>query len=160
MWMEPFIILGVGAIISLGLFAYYQPKINKLKEQYDEFSKKMSANMNQMSEDERKEFFKNMPKDTESFMMGMMNHEDNFNGIDSFDSARYHMDFMQQEQFDQFSQWSMDEAMKAVTPFDHGGYVQGNGFNPSDTIAYESAMDSMNHSMDSMNSSMDINNGF
>lgn len=127
MWMEPFIILGVGAMISLGLFAYYQPKINKIKEQYEEFSEKMG---------------------------------DNFQGIDSFISIKEQMDFMQQDQFDQFSQWSMDEAMKAITPFDHGGYVQGNGFNPSDTMAYESAMDSMNHSMDSMNSSMDINNGF
>ncbi len=30
---------------------------------------------------------------------------------------------------------AMEEARKAVTPFDHGGYVQGDGFNPSDTMA-------------------------
>lgn len=35
-------------------------------------------------------------------------------------------------------QHAMDEAMRSVTPFDHGGYVQGYGFNPSDTMAQDS----------------------
>jgi hypothetical protein len=50
----------------------------------------------------------------------------------------------------------MNESMKAVTPFDHGGYVQGQGFNLSDTMQHE-----MNQQMDFGNSSMDImNNDF
>lgn len=35
-------------------------------------------------------------------------------------------------------QQAMNEAMRSVTPFDHGGYVQGYGFNPSDTMAQDS----------------------
>lgn len=57
----------------------------------------------------------------------------------------------------------MDESLKAVTPFDHGGYVQGPGFNPSDTFAYDSMnhnMDNMHSGMDNMNSGMDSFNGF
>lgn len=45
-------------------------------------------------------------------------------------------------------------------PFDHGGYVQGPGFNPSDTMAYQSMemhnhMDHMHNHMDHMHSNMD-----
>ena len=44
-------------------------------------------------------------------------------------------------------QQAMNEAMRSVTPFDHGGYVQGYGFNPSDTMAQDSfnQMNNMNN---------------
>ena len=49
--------------------------------------------------------------------------------------------------------WAMEESRRAVTPFDLGGYVQGDGFNPSDTMAADAQrqqMDTMND-MNSMN---------
>ena len=58
-----------------------------------------------------------------------------------------HDQMMQQQMNDQFNQQmmqqTMDESWKSVTPFDHGGYVQGDGFNPSDTMA--SQMNDMNN---------------
>lgn len=45
---------------------------------------------------------------------------------------------------------AMDEAMKAVTPADFGGYVQGDGLNPSDTAAAD-AQRQMNEMQQQMN---------
>lgn len=61
-------------------------------------------------------------------------------------------DFMQEETNRQFDEQAMEESRKAVTPFDHGGYVQGDGFNPSDTMAADAQrqMDNMNN-MNNMN---------
>jgi len=42
-----------------------------------------------------------------------------------------------------FEQQMVNEAMKSAMPFDHGGYVQGPGFNPSDTIAHDNMMNHM-----------------
>ena len=52
----------------------------------------------------------------------------------------------------QFNDFAMEEARKSVTPFDHGGYVQGDGFNPSDTMAADAQrqMDNLNQ-MNNMN---------
>jgi len=61
-----------------------------------------------------------------------------------------------------------DFSMKSVTPFDHGGFVQGQGFNPSDTMAAEmnnmnretnnQMTNSMNNNMhDNFNNSMNDN---
>ena len=52
-------------------------------------------------------------------------------------------DEMQRQQ----NEWAAEEARKAVTPFDHGGYMQGDGFNPSDTMAADAQrqMDNMNN---------------
>ncbi|MDU1978399.1 MAG: nuclease-related domain-containing protein [Clostridium sp.] len=41
---------------------------------------------------------------------------------------------MQKEMFDREF---MEFSIKSVTPFDHGGFIQGEGFNPSDTMASE-----------------------
>ncbi|MBS6889741.1 MULTISPECIES: nuclease-related domain-containing protein [Clostridium] len=41
---------------------------------------------------------------------------------------------IQQEMFDREL---MEFSIKSITPFDHGGFVQGEGFNPSDTMASE-----------------------
>lgn len=58
------------------------------------------------------------------------------------DSQRQ-MEEMQRQQ----NEWATEEARKAVTPFDHGGYMQGDGFNPSDTMAADAQrqMDNMNN---------------
>jgi hypothetical protein len=54
----------------------------------------------------------------------------------------------QQAIHEQFNQWAMHEATKSVTPVDCGGYVQGYGFNPSDTMLRD--MDThQHHQMDS-----------
>lgn len=166
MWFEPLVILGVGAMASFGIYAYYQPKIRKMKKSYEEFSSKVRENLINMSEDERKEFFSNMPEETETFFQGILNNDLNFQGIDQFQTSQYHLqqiEELHQEQFQDFTGWAMDESLKAVTPFDHGGYVQGPGFNPSDTFAYDSMnhnMDNMHSGMDNMNSGMDSFNGF
>lgn len=159
MWIEPFVILGAGAVVSFGLYAYYQPKINRMKGSYEEFSQKVRDNLNNMSESEKKSFFSDMSDETKNFFQVILNNDFNFHGIDQFQTSQYHLqqiEQLHQDQFQDFSRWAMDESLKAVTPFDHGGYVQGPGFNPSDTFAY----DSMNQSMDNMNTGMDPFNGF
>lgn len=55
----------------------------------------------------------------------------------------YNENLMQQQMNDEFNRHAMEESIKAVTPFDHGGYVQGAGFNPSDTAAQQ--MNDMNN---------------
>ncbi len=52
-------------------------------------------------------------------------------------------DNMHAEFVRQSTEFAMNEAMKAGTPFDHGGYMQGVGFNPSDTAAQQ--MNDMNN---------------
>lgn len=58
--------------------------------------------------------------------------------------------FMQEEMQRQNDEWAMEESRKAVTPFDMGGYVQGDGFNPSDTMAADMQREQMNQ-MNNMN---------
>ena len=53
---------------------------------------------------------------------------------------------------------AMEESRKAVTPFDHGGYVQGDGFNPSDTMAADAARQAQQDAMGTMNPPTDMNN--
>jgi len=163
MWFEPLIILGIGALISLGLYAYYLPQIRYMKERYEKFSSTVREKLIDMTEDERREFFSNMPKETQNFFKGILYDDFAFQGIDQFHTSQLHLQQVEQinqEQFRQFTQWAMDEGLKSVTPFDHGGYVQGPGFNPSDTMAYESMqmhnhMDHMHSNMDNMNTGMD-----
>ncbi len=69
---------------------------------------------------------------------------DNFDGSFDFNNN------MQDEMNRQFNDWSMEESRKAVTPFDHGGYVQGDGFNPSDTMAADAQREQLNQ-MNNMN---------
>lgn len=56
-----------------------------------------------------------------------------------------------------FNQQAMDEAMKAVTPADFGGYVQGDGLNPSDTMAAD-AQRQMNEMQQQQMNSMNMMN--
>ena len=66
------------------------------------------------------------------------------NDFDGFDFSN--QQFMMDEMNRQHMEWAMEECRKAGTPFDQGGYMQGYGFNPSDTMAAD-----MQHQMDSMN---------
>lgn len=50
---------------------------------------------------------------------------------------------LEQQLLNQQIQHTMNEGIKAVTPFDLGGYVQGPGFNPSDTMAHDNMMNHM-----------------
>lgn len=52
----------------------------------------------------------------------------------------------------EFMRNSMEESIKAVTPFDAGGYVQGPYFNPSDTLEYEAEQSMFNDDWDSFGS--------
>lgn len=83
--------------------------------------------------------------------MNDSNHINNMN-------QQMQQNFMNQQMQQQFINFSM----QSVTPFDHGGFIQGNGFNPSDTMAHQMhemhTMNHMNH-MNSMNNNMH-NNGF
>ncbi len=169
MWFEPLIILGIGALISLGLYTYYLPQIRDMRKRYEQFSSKVKEKLVDMTEEERREFFSSVPRETESFFKGILQDDFDFHGIEQFQISQFHLQQVEQinqEQFHQFTQWAMDEGLKSVTPFDHGGYVQGPGFNPSDTMAHDSMqmhhqMDHMHSSMDNMNSGMDsFHHGF
>jgi len=70
------------------------------------------------------------------------NVTDNYN-------ANFNSD-MQEEINRQNMELAMEESRKAVTPFDMGGYVQGDGFNPSDTMVADAQREQMNQ-MNNMN---------
>lgn len=170
MLTELLVVTGIGALISLGMLAYYQPKINKLKKRYEEFTQKVRDNINNMSKQEKENFFSNMSDETENFFQDILHNNSNFSGIHQFQASHMHfhqMDQMQNQQFQDFTRWAMDESMKSVTAFDHGVYVQGPGFNPSDTMAHQmnQQMDFGHHNMDTgfndtMGSSMNFPNDF
>lgn len=65
-------------------------------------------------------------------------------------------DFMQQEINRQNMENIMEEGRKSVTPFDMGGYLRGDGFNPSDTMAADMQREQMNQ----MNDMNNMNNMF
>ncbi|MGI6730329.1 MAG: hypothetical protein ACOX5F_00315 [Anaerovoracaceae bacterium] len=81
---------------------------------------------------------------------------DSMNQMHAMDFDNMQMNMQQELQGimdQQFQQFSLDEAMRAITPFDHGGYVMGPGFNPSDTMAFDAQQDMMNQ-MNMMNDMM------
>ena len=69
-----------------------------------------------------------------------------FNNYINCDDAQRQNQLMQQmfqqNMINEFNQWAMNEGIRSVTPFDFGGYVMGDGFNPSDTAAAD--MERMN----------------
>lgn len=81
--------------------------------------------------------------------------------VDNYRASHAHNNHMQEEMNRQFNEQAMEESRKAVTPFDHGGYVQGDGFNPSDTMAADAQrqMENMNQ-MNQMNDMNNMNNMF
>jgi len=158
--LESAIIFG-SSLIFLGLlYSYYKPKINQIEKIYNDLNSKLKDKLENMTSKEREDFLSSIPKDTKQFYNDIINNNMEFSGISQLSSMRRHIqntylaqdiDDMNNFQFQQFTQWAMDESMKAVTPFDHGGYVQGPGFNPSDTMHQE--MNNMNFGM---NDSMDF----
>ena len=87
-----------------------------------------------MSSDFRAHFNELSPEEKERFFSSLDDYErDSFQ--DFFAGETHYHGFHQQ--MEQFNQWAMSESLKSVTPFDHGGYVMGAGFNPSDTMAHE-----------------------
>jgi len=155
------LVLGFGFLFRLVLHSHYQHKINDMKKSYHEFNNSIEERLKGMSETERNELLSAMPKDTQGFFNDILNGNSHFHSAEQFQFVQQQIDslqFMQDTQFDDFSKWAMDESLKAVTPFDHGGYVQGPGFNPSDTMAHEMNQD-MNNSMN-MHSSHDNFGGF
>ena len=119
MWFEPLIILGIGALISLGLYTYYLPQIRDMKKRYEQFSSKVKEKLVDMTEEERREFFSSMPRETESFFKGILQDDFDFHGIEQFQISQFHLQQVEQinqEQFHQFTQWAMDEGLKSVTP--------------------------------------------
>lgn len=75
----------------------------------------------------------------------------NYSGHDDFSTGDDEMLRRQNE-------WAMEEARKAATPFDHGGYVQGDGFNPSDTMAADAQRQQQAEQMNHMNDMNNMNN--
>lgn len=74
----------------------------------------------------------------------------------AFDANQHMMDEMNRQFNQQAMDFTMDEARKAATPFDHGGYQQGYGINPSDTMAADMNT-MMNNDMNNMMNN-DMNN--
>lgn len=62
---------------------------------------------------------------------GNFTNEDMNNTLVNEDMDNGLMEEMQRQQNQQFVDWSMEESMKSVTPFEQGGYDmdQGNSFN-------------------------------
>ena len=93
----------------------------------------------------------NMVKATDTQLVNDIRQMNSFGNFENMQKAM-------QQQFhtimdQQFQQFSMEEAMKMVTPFDHGGYLMGPGFNPSDTMAFN-AQQEMTNQMNIMNDMM------
>lgn len=158
--LESALIFGASLIFIGVLYSYYKPRINQVEKAYKSLNNKLKEKLENMSSKEREEFLSNLPKDTKQFYNDIINDNVAFSGISQLSSVQDHIQntYLAQDigdmnnlQFQQFTQWAMDESLKAVTPFDHGGYVQGPGFNPSDTMHHE-----MNNMDFGMNDSMDF----
>lgn len=121
---------------------------------------KKKAFVSSLSENLRTQFFDTMYQAQEQF--GLTSYAPQDLNVDILGQANVHASadlttMMQQDMFTQMQQHlqqdmfndqmrhAMEESLKAVTPFDHGGYVQGDGFNPSDTMAADSFRSMDNH---------------
>jgi hypothetical protein len=138
--MDIIAVLLLGGVFSLGLVLYYRPKLEDLKKAQKNMFEDMKEQINSLSPEEKEIFFNSLGEsEKNSFQF--------FVGSD-FD------DFQQQismQQFEEFNSWAMSEGFKSVTPFDHGGNVMGPGFNPSETMAFESQQMDMNNTMNDFN---------
>ena len=79
-----------------------------------------------------------------------VNNSKIINNFSGNDEMQYQMEDTQRQMEEmqcQQNEWAEEEVRKAATPFDHGGYMQGDGFNPSDTMAADAQrqMDNMNN---------------
>lgn len=141
--MDIIIALIIGGFFSLGLIANYQPKLNKMKKSQAKMYSDFREYFKDLSPEEQESFFSSLGDSEKASFQDFL--------VDSF-----HHDFQQQmfdQQINEFNNWAMSESLKSVTPFDHGGYVMGAGFNPSDTMAYEAHQMDMNSSFNDFNNS-------
>lgn len=104
-----------------------------------------------MDPSEKEKFLSALDEDTRNFYDDILNERASFDGFSAFASMQDHLvntsfNDLNDAQFSRFTDWAMSESLKSVTPFDHGGYVQGYGFNPSDTMMQDS-FSSMNNDM-------------
>ncbi len=140
----------MGRILKYGFFADFVTNMESYRNSFIDLTGQVQHIMKN-----------NMDHAMDSQMFNDMNQMNNFDGFENMQMA------MQQEfqsiMDQQFQQFSLEEAMKIVTPFDHGGYLMGPGFNPSDTMAFDAQQDMMQqidmmndmmHQMDMMNDMM------
>lgn len=130
------------AVIAVGLVSYYFTKflmyhVGDIKANIDSYmvrKKYIKVNSN-------RDQYKKMNYDMQN-MRRMREHIMRQQNLSNEEMQRQ-LDEMQRQQ----NEWAAEEARKAVTPFDHGGYMQGDGFNPSDTMAADAQrqMDNMNN---------------
>lgn len=129
--LELILIAAFSGVFMIGLFGYYQPRINKMEKVYNDLNRKIKDKLTEMSTAEREEFFVSLSSETREFYNSILDGSMVFSGIHELNSMQEHITYSMQDmnnldnmQFQEFTQWAMDESMKAVTPFDHGGYVQ------------------------------------
>jgi hypothetical protein len=124
------------------IYFTYQPKMSQLKEANEAFKK----HINNMSPEDRTKFINSLDDKSKSYYDYGMDQMDQMN------------QWQFQQQVEEFNRFSMEEGMRSVTPFDHGGYVMGNGFNPSDTVAFEHQNSQVDHSFNTMNDNFNTMN--
>lgn len=140
--MDIIAVVITGMIFSLGLIINYQPKVRKFKKAQEKMQSKFREHFNNLSGEEKESFFSSLNNSQKASLQDFMDNPVN----DNFEQQIF------MDQMSHFNEWAMSEGLKSVTPFDHGGYVMGPGFNPSDTMAFDFQQMDMNNSMnDSMN---------
>lgn len=132
------LLVGVAAVSIANKIAYKKSNLKKMLSQYETQRRAKSSTRSNVRNNYNYYRPDNGGYDHDQMMQQQMN--DDFNRQ------------MQQQMNDEFNRQAMEHTMnegwKSVTPFDHGGYVQGPGFNPSDTAAQQmNDMNNMNMGM-------------
>ena len=133
------------AVIAIAMLSYYFSKFimyhfGDIKNNIRQFMSKKGYRQSSSSRDN----YKKKQYEIKRRQQQLNDHMQHQNLSD--EALQRDMEEMQRLQ----NEWAMQEAIKSVTPFDMGGYVQGDGFNPSDTMAADFQRDQMN-SMNDMN---------
>ncbi|MBQ3573243.1 MAG: hypothetical protein IJA16_01460 [Clostridia bacterium] len=116
------VILGIIAVSVMNYIAYHKTDLKDLLSKYDAVKRRGQSRQRNYGQ-------RNNYSNEHFDQINRMNEEENI--------RRMNEEFMRQ---------ATEEGIKSVTPFDHGGYAQGPGFNPSDTMAN----DAMNNQMNNM----------
>lgn len=134
--------------IAIGLGSYYFIKflmyhVGDVKANIDSYMVRKNQGKVKSNQDQYKRMnydMQNMHRMYEQMMQQNLSSEETQRQMEEIQRQ---MEEMQRQQ----SEWTAEEARRATTPFDHGGYVQGDGFNPSDTMAADAQrqMDNMNN---------------
>jgi hypothetical protein len=108
-------------VFTAVLFGYYQPKINDAKEAYKNFNGKLKDKLMEMDATERQAFLSRLPKETRQTFKDILNGSSSFSGIHQFYDIQENIrnahvlqdvEDMNNFQFQQFTQWAMDEGFK------------------------------------------------